>query len=177
MKSPPHNELFKDFHGSGNLRAAAAPTMPGPSTYLPPQMTPGAGITPFMIPPWFMMPGAYPPPGNSGYPSPNKRDAPSSDGPAPEGLFAESYPDIEAFLNQLMEIHLRCKLDAFIAAFNTQDYYYINKIIDISVERLTGPDFNMSTGNADFLHREATKEVKCIDNKHARERKRACHHY
>lgn len=157
LKSPPNNELFKDFHGSGNLRAAAAPAMPGPSTYLPPQMTPGAGITPFMIPPWFMMPGTYPPPRNSGYPSssPYNHDAPSSDGPTPEGPIPESYPEIETFLNQLTEIHPRCKLNAFIAAFNTQDYFYINEIIDISVEHLMGPDFNMSTSNADFLHRES----------------------
>ena len=160
--------------------AAAPPAMPGPSTYLP-QMTPGAGITPFMIPPWFMMPGAYPPPGNSqaGHPSssPYKCDAPLSDGPTPEGPVPESYPEIEAFLNQLTEIHPRRKLNAFIAAFDTQDYFYINEIIDISVERLTGLDFNMSAGNADFLHREVTKEVKHVDDKHVRERKRARRHY
>lgn len=118
-----------------------------------------------------MMPAAYPPPANSGYPSPYKCDAPSSDGPAPESPVPESYPDIETFLNQLTKIHPRRKLDAFIAAFDTQDYFYINEIINISVERLMGLDFNMSMGNADFLRSEATKEVKRIDDKRARERK------
>ena len=148
-------------------------------------------MNPFMMHPWFMPPGSY---GNVNYGTPNpppsyplpaletptpqsrkhERELPSSD--PPDSVFAEPYPEIENFLKSLAADHPKRKLEEYIATFDSHDYYHVDELIGISKEYLTGPAFGMSAGNAEFVLREAAREVQRIDKIRVKDRKRTRKH-
>ncbi len=174
LQTPPRSDLFADFHGHATAKkfdpvinpvTAASPVTP---TMFMPQ--------PFMFPsPWFTPP-ALPsfPYGHpqSGFPATlhttlgapsraEKHDLPSSD--PPEGAFLEPYPEIDTFLNRLAVANPKRKLATYIELFETHDYYNVDDIANITLERLTTDPFNMTHGNAEFLLKEVVKEMKRVN--------------
>ncbi|KAJ3504064.1 hypothetical protein NLJ89_g8134 [Agrocybe chaxingu] len=184
LNSPPTSEMFQKFHGSGVAKKAVAgpePSTPvAPPMFMPSQMTPGA-MNPFFMSPWSMLPhpAMFASPGISAaeasprhhVKTPAKHELPSSDPPDKEGT--EPYPEIEAFLMQLNKSQPRRSLMQYISEFDSHDYYNIDELANLQVGTLTGQSFNMSLGNAQYLIKEATKEVERIDRLRAKERKRA----
>ena len=129
-----------------------------------------------MFPPWFPSPYSNP---HGGFPatphSPprhsraDKHDLPSSD--PPEDGFLEPYPEIKTFLSWLATDNPRRKLTSFIETFENHDYYTVDDIANVTLERLTGDPFNMTPGNAEFLLKEIGREMKRINQIRKRESK------
>jgi hypothetical protein len=178
LQTPPHSDLFADFHGpavaksnqtfpaiaNGSNMAPAAPATP--AMFMPP---------PYMFPsPWFAPPSIpysnFPQGGLPATPTPQhfapatsplsraeKHDLPSSD--PPEDAFLEPYPEIGGFLTGLAIANPKRKLTKYVDLFEQHDYYNVDDLANITLERLTVDPFNMTAGNAEFLLKSIGKEI------------------
>jgi hypothetical protein len=140
--------------------------MPSPYMFPPPWFPPSYGNLQggFPATPHF---SDFTPPRHS---RADKHDLLSSD--PPEDGFLEPYPEISTFLNRLATDNPRRKLTNFIETFENHDYYTVDDIANVTLERLTSNPFNMTPGNAEFLLKEIGKEVKRIHQIRRRESKR-----
>jgi hypothetical protein len=116
---------------------------------------PYAFMTP---PPWMMQAGmpSYPP-----TPTLHHLNIPSSDPPDDSG--ANPYPEIRLFFEKLDQQHPRRQLLPYVDEFEKKDFYHIDEITKISTECLTGVEFHLSAGNAQFIVDAAKAEMKRID--------------
>lgn len=135
-------------------------------------VTPTMMTPPYMFPsPWFAQPSI--PYGNPpGFPMmpqmapgglfrAEKHDLPSSD--PPDEAFLEPYPEINTFLDNMEMNNPKRKLTNYKEIFENHDYYNVDDIADITLERLTATPFNMTHGNAEFLLKEIGKEMKRVN--------------
>jgi hypothetical protein len=181
LQTPPRSDLFAEFHGLSTPKVMDP--IPAAISAAPPiaNMTPAAPAmfmpSPYMFPaPWFPPPygnpqGGFPGPATPHFTPPSraeKHNLPSSD--PPDDGFLEPYPEISAFLNRLATSNPRRKLADFIEIFENHDYYTVDDIANIALERLTADPFNMTPGNAEFLLREIGKEMKRINQMRKRRR-------
>jgi hypothetical protein len=162
LHTPPKGDLFAAFHSNGPSM------MPGPaSTSMPPTPgpmigTPGGMFNPyvFMPPPWFM-PGGMPPYPATLTPQPplsHIDTTPSSD--PPDDTEVNRYPEIFAFFTILDQKHPRRNLLKCAHDFELMDFYHIDEIAKISVERLSSTEFGLTAGNAQFIADTLKAEVK-----------------
>jgi len=91
----------------------------------------------------------------------SRSELPSSD--PPDETLANPYPEIATFLTKLHERNPRRLLNKHISDFEGKDYYNIDEIVKLTEERLTGPDFDMTPGNVQFLIASVRNEMKRID--------------
>jgi hypothetical protein len=186
LQTPPRSDLFAEFHGLSGSSSVTQKMMDStPVTVALPNanMTPAAPAmfmpSPYMFPaPWFPPPYGNP---QGGFPATphftpsrhshvEKHDLPSSD--PPEDAFLEPYPEISVFFNRLATDNPRRKLANFIEIFENHDYYTVDDIANLTLERFTADPFNMTPGNAEFLLKEIGKEMKRINQIRRRECKR-----
>ena len=172
LQTPPRSDLFADFHGlvvSKKIDTPVGTPTPTPATmYMPP---------PGYMPPWFAPP-AFPYAGfpvtpqitSAGSSRAEKHDLPSSD--PPDEAFLEPYPEIDSFLNRLVVTNPKRKLSSYIELFENHDYYNVDDIANITLERLTAAPFHMTPGNAEFLLKEIGKEMKRISQIRKKDYKR-----
>jgi hypothetical protein len=168
LHTPPKGDLFAAFHSNSSLRAtqitAPSPTPNHASTPFGPGGIPGPGMFnpyAFMTPPWMMQAGmpSYPP-----TPTPQSSynlSIPSSDPPDDSG--ANPYPEIRSFLTKLDQQHPRRLLLLYMDQFEQKDFYNIDELAKLSVECLTGAEFGLSAGNAQFIVNAAKDEMKRVD--------------
>jgi hypothetical protein len=162
LHTPPKGDLFAAFHSDSSLTATsthASTPVHGPTPFAP-GSTPGM-FNPyaFMTPPlWMMQAGmpSYPP-----TPTPRHLNIPSSDPPDDSG--ANPYPEIRLFFEKLDQQHPRRQLLPYVDEFEKKDFYHIDEITKISTECLTGVEFHLSAGNAQFIVDAAKAEMKRID--------------
>ena len=74
-----------------------------------------------------------------------------------------AYPEINAFITKLSEKQPRRQLTKYIADFDEKDYYNIDQLAKITTDRLSGPEFGMTSGNAEFLLDAVNAEIKKIN--------------
>jgi hypothetical protein len=183
LRTPPKGNLFATFHRLGDSPMAIPAPAPGPAPNHP--FAPfGLGGTPgmfnpytFMTPPPWMMTGmpSYPSPTTPTPHSVHKRhnhydDVPSSDPPDDSG--ANPYPEIRSFLEKLDKQHPRRLLLPYVEDFEQKDFYHIDEIVKLSMECLTGAEFHLSAGNAQFIVDAAKAEMKRIDRSQGKKRSR-----
>lgn len=177
LQNPPKSELFRDFSSHPLLSSKSA--VSSPAVAPPGFMTPQAMGQPYMFP-WYMppapgYPGGYPPTPTPMYPPPHQQPQPppahgipSSDGF--DDTYANPYPEINAFITKLSEKQPRRQLTKHIADFDVKDYYNIDQLAKITTDRLSGPEFGMTSGNAEFLLDAVRAEIKKIDRVHGKKR-------
>jgi hypothetical protein len=88
----------------------------------------------------------------------------------PEGAFYEPYTSITIFLQRLHTDHPKRRLDTFIQHFDALDYYHVDDLGEVTRENLMDEPFYMSKGNAEFFLRQVEKEMKQINDIHAKDR-------
>ena len=88
---------------------------------------------------------------------------PSSDPQESHGHDENPYPGITEFLRCLDEKHVQCRLSRHFNTFEGKDFYNIDELVNISVERLSAIEFGLSAGNAQFFLDAIHKEMKHID--------------
>jgi hypothetical protein len=172
LRTPPKGNLFAAFHKDSPM-ATPAPA-PAPNHALTPF---GPGGTPGMFnpyafmtpPPWMMQAGmpSYPP-----TPTPHSahnHSVLSSD--PPDDSSANPYPEIRSFLEKLDQQHPRRLLLPYVDEFEHKDFYHINEIVKLSMECLTGAEFHLSAGNAQFIVDAAKAEMKRIDRSLGKKRR------
>jgi hypothetical protein len=165
LRTPPKGELFADFHGALSAEGVigADPTV-GPFGAFPmfpwQQMFPMMGMMQAMTQSVPIQPTA----GVTHTQSvkPLARGAPPSSDP-PEYENTIEYPMISDFLVTLNNKYPKCALVAYHNNFELMDYYYIDELVQMAEEDLTGTDFCMTSGNAKFLLREAREEVRRLE--------------
>ncbi|KAJ7580329.1 hypothetical protein C8J56DRAFT_1057968 [Mycena floridula] len=161
LDRPPKDDLFGMFFSA---KATTEPEIPGPIA------APGMTAPPYMYPPYYPPPhpsmyAGYHTPGSQLSSSSHKRRQPSSS-PVREVMAssdpfeqASQYPSIQDFLKDLDLMDTRCRYQRYKAAFEDKDYFHIDKIAQMSAGTLTGPDFEMSAGNADFFLKMLGKKM------------------
>jgi hypothetical protein len=168
LHTPPKGDLFAAFHsdrplatpGPSSSAMLSTPMIgtPGgmfnPYAFIPPWLMPGGGVLPYPATPTPAMPQLQPP-------SVHVNAAPSSDPSDETG--ANPYPEIMAFFTKLDKEHPRRNLMQCANDFERMDFYHINEIITISVERLCSAEFGLTAGNAQFIIETLKAEVKRID--------------
>jgi hypothetical protein len=166
LHTPPKGDLFAVFHSD------RPPTTPGPSLSTMPSTpmigTPGGMFNPytFIPPPWFMPSGGVLPYPATPTPVPQPPSAqidatPSSD-PSNE-IGVNHYPEILAFFTMLDQKHPQHNLVKCAHNFELMDFYHINEIVTISIERLCSVEFGLTSGNAQFIIKTLKAKVKHID--------------
>jgi len=180
LQTPPHSDLFADFHGLAAAKKRDMPEPANPTVTAP--LTPTMMMPPYMFPsPWYAQPSipyANPPAGFPMMPQiapgglfrAEKHDLPSSDPPDEASL--EPYPEIDAFLDRIEINNPKRKLTNYKDLFEFHDYYNVDDIADITLERLTANPFNMTHGNAEFLLKEIRKEMKRVNQIRKKDHKR-----
>jgi hypothetical protein len=178
LTTPPKSDIFHMFFSSlsGSVSTTSTPATPTPG------MAPAGMMSPynFMLPPWMMPQPMMPPhtfgysPTNSFYPPPrsplsghrsrHRDEMPSSDPPDSHREIDENpYPGITEFLRRLDEKHVQRGLSRHFNTFEGKDFYNIDELANISVERLSAIEFGLSAGNAQFFLDAIHKEMKQID--------------
>lgn len=114
-----------------------------------------------------MSPAMRNPPG----PSHRKQDPTPSSSPPAETGFETPYPEIETWIQGLQRLHPKRQLLHYIAEFEAQDYFGVDELARLPLERLTTAPFSLTPGNAEFLLGEAHKTVKRVDRERVKERK------
>jgi hypothetical protein len=176
LQNPPKSELFRDFSSHLLLSSKSAVSSPAvaPPVFMTPQSMMGQ---PYMVswymPPALSYPGGYPPTPTPMHLPPHQQHhaLPAHSIPSSDGFndsYANPYPEINAFIMKLSERQPRRQLTKHIADFNAKDYYNIDQLAKITTDRLSGPEFGMTSGNAEFLldavHAEI-KKINCIRGK------------
>lgn len=177
LQNPPKSELFHDFSSHPSLSSKSGVSSPAvvPLVFMTPQAMMGQ---PYMVP-WYMppalgYPSSYPPtptpmhqpPPHQQHQAPATHDFPSSDGF--DDSYANPYPEIHAFIMKLSEKQPRWQLTKHIADFNEKDYYNIDQLAKITTDHLSGPEFHMTSGNAEFLLDAVHAEIKRINRVHGK---------
>jgi len=159
LQSPPKGELFAAFHGTMHL-ATSTPEMTAPTNAMPGYLSsmPMWGSMPWMMP---GIGSAYPALFNSNPASSYPGALLSSD--PPDDGDANPYLDITDFLKNLDLQHPRRNLTWYALQFESMDFYNIDEIAKLLVERLSGDEFGLTAGNAQFLWNEVNTEMKRVD--------------
>jgi len=71
---------------------------------------------------------------------------------------------------KLSEKQPRRQLTKHIADFDEKDYYNIDQLAKITTDCLSGPEFRMTSGNAEFLLDAVHAEIKRINRVHGKKR-------
>jgi hypothetical protein len=176
LKMPPKSVLFSAFQKLpvDNLNNPASPS--GSATqalaYPMSSLPPASLFNPYqaqpMAFPWILpqqMPPQVPTNLSHAYSQPPRTASNCTDSSSDF-----KFPSISDFLTLLVEKNTRRKaLADAVIRFETLDFYNIDEIADFSEGRLTGKEFELSPGNAQFLLREVKAEMKRI---HRRKRAR-----
>jgi hypothetical protein len=129
--------------------------------------TPGPMYNPYAFmtpPPWFMPPmqgssATYP---STPIPQSSTHHAILSSDP-PDDIGANPYPEIRLFFAQLDEKYSRRNLSKYADEFEVKDFYHIDEITRISIDRLSSAEFGISAGNAQFIVEASKAEMKRVD--------------
>ena len=133
-------------------------------------------MVPWYMPPTLGYPGGYPPTPTPMHPPPphQQPQAPAASNIPSSDVFNDSYanpyPEINAFITKLSEKQPRHQLTKYIADFDEKDYYNIDQLAKITTDRLSGPEFGMTSGNAEFLLHAVNAEIKKINRLRGKKR-------
>jgi hypothetical protein len=79
----------------------------------------------------------------------------------PEAMSSQ-YSSVVDFLVKLQLCHPKLNLKRYAAILDESDYYAVDDLKDLSEQQLMDR-FKMTLGNASFLLKEVTNEIKCTD--------------